>query len=78
MSTEPKPKYFTILSRLRDREDAKWISQPSFSHMRKSFADGAWAMLKAHGGGILEYRLVDACDRERVIDSHKSSPMRVS
>jgi len=38
----------------------KWVKMASFGYMRKSFAEGAWAMLKAHYNQRCEHRLV--CD----------------
>ncbi len=37
-----------------------WITMFPFTHMQKSFAEGAFAMLKAHYGGEKKYRLVDS------------------
>lgn len=38
----------------------KWAKQIGFQYMRKSFAEGAWAMLKAHYNQPYEHRLL--CD----------------
>lgn len=38
----------------------KWAKQIGFQYMRKSFAEGAWAMLKAHYNQRYEHRLL--CD----------------
>jgi hypothetical protein len=42
----------------------KWAALPSFSCMRKSFAEGAWAMLRAHYNQRTEHRLM--CDGTEV------------
>ena len=39
-------------------EGEKWGKLPSFSYMRKSFAEGAWAMLRAHYNQRSEHRLM--------------------
>jgi hypothetical protein len=36
----------------------RWSSLPSFRCMRRSFAEGAWAMLKAHYNQPCRHRLV--------------------
>lgn len=38
----------------------KWMKLTSFTYMRKSFAEGAWAMLRAHYNQNAEHRLL--CD----------------
>lgn len=38
----------------------KWSKMTGFCYMRKSFAEGAWAMLKAHYNHRTEHRLL--CD----------------
>lgn len=38
----------------------KWQKMVGFSHMRKSFAEGAWSILKAHYNQRYEHRLI--CD----------------
>lgn len=40
----------------------KWSKMTGFSYMRKTFADGAWAMLKSHYNQQYEHRL--SCDGE--------------
>jgi hypothetical protein len=42
----------------------KWSKMVSFCYMRKSFAEGAWAMLKAHYNQRYEHRLL--CNGEVV------------
>ena len=37
-----------------------WVVMFPFQHMRKSFAEGAFAMLKSLYGGEKKYRLVDS------------------
>jgi hypothetical protein len=44
----------------------KWAKLIGFSCMRKSFAEGAWSMLRAHYNQRTEHRLL--CDG-KVIDS---------
>ena len=50
----------------------RWHSIPSFSYMRKSFAEGAWAMLKAHYNQTTKHRLlkdgevIEECSLQRV------------
>jgi len=39
---------------------SKWMDFTMFTCMQKSFAEGAFAMLKAHYGGEKKYRLVDS------------------
>lgn len=57
----------------------KWIAMPSFSCMRKSFADGAWAMLRANYGGLMKYRLViDKKGPVEIIDEWNSPEVRVN
>lgn len=42
----------------------KWAGMTSFKYMRKSFAEGAWAMLRAHYNQNRKHRLV--CDGQVV------------
>jgi hypothetical protein len=39
-------------------EHNKWASLTSFSYMQKSFAEGAWAMLRAHYNQTHKHRLL--------------------
>lgn len=52
-------KYYTIEFYMPPPVD-KWVTMISFSYMRKSYAEGAWAMLKAHYNQQYEHRLL--CD----------------
>ena len=36
----------------------KWAKSTGFSYMRKSFAEGAWAMLRAHYNQNYKHRLL--------------------
>ena len=38
--------------------DGKWVKMAGFSYIRKSFAEGAWAMLRAHYNHKSRYRLL--------------------
>lgn len=52
---------------------------PSFTCMRKSFAEGAWAMLKAHYGQQKQFRLVtDVKENPTVIDTWNSPKVSVN
>lgn len=53
----------------------KWRKMVSFSYMRKSFAEGAWAMLKAHYNQRYEHRLL--CDGQ-VIDTVSKQTIKVN
>ena len=53
----------------------KWSKMVSFSCMRKSFAEGAWAMLKAHYNQSYEHRLL--CDGQ-VIDTISKQSIKVN
>ena len=50
----------------------RWSKIPSFSCMQKSFAEGAWAMLKAHYNQHTIHRLlkdgvvIDQCSKQRI------------
>lgn len=59
---------------------AKWMSIGiGFTCMRKSFADGAWAMLTAHIGGNKKYRLVtDSKENPQVIKEYNTGQVRVN
>lgn len=59
---------------------AKWMSiGPNFRCMRKSFAQGAWAMLTAHIGGDTKYRLViDVVGEPEVIEEYNTSHITVN
>jgi hypothetical protein len=57
----------------------KWMSLVSFSCMRKTFADGAWSMLKAHYGENKEYRLViDKTGPVEIVDTWNSPTVKVN
>lgn len=53
----------------------KWRRMVGFQYMRKSFAEGAWAMLKAHYNQKYEHRLL--CDGE-VIDQIGKQQIKVN
>ena len=38
----------------------KWLTMFGFQHMQKSFAEGAFCMLKTLYGGNKKYRLIDS------------------
>jgi hypothetical protein len=42
------------------KETSKWATMPGFAYMQKSFAQGAFHMLKSFYGGNEKYRLVDS------------------
>ena len=50
--------YYTIEFQFQPPLENKWGKMPSFSYMRKSFAEGAWAMLKAHYNQKRGHRLL--------------------
>lgn len=49
----------------------KWSKMVGFSYMRKSFAEGAWAMLKAHYNHRYEHRLL--CDGKVIVEMGKQT-----
>lgn len=49
----------------------KWSNMVSFAYMRKSYAEGAWAMLKSFYNHKYEYRLV--CDGEVIAEMGKQT-----
>lgn len=51
-------KYYTIESYMPTID--RWTNMIGFTSMRKSYAEGAWAMLKSFYNHKYEYRLV--CD----------------
>jgi len=53
----------------------KWSKMVSFSYMRKSFAEGAWAMLKAHSNQHYEHRLL--CNGE-VVDTISKQTIKLN
>lgn len=53
----------------------KWRKLPSFCCMRKSFAEGAWTMLKAHYNQNHQHRLV--CDNV-VIDTIGKQKIKIN
>jgi len=53
----------------------KWSKLAGFSCMRKSFAEGAWSMLKAYYNQRYEYRLL--CDGQ-VIDEIGKQTIKVN
>ena len=53
----------------------KWRKQIGFSYMRKSFAEGAWAMLKSHYNHSYEYRLL--CNGD-VVESMSKQTIKVN
>ncbi len=50
----------------------RWSKSTSFQYMQKSFAEGAWAMLKAHYNQQYKHRLlkdgvvIDECGYQKV------------
>ncbi|NBO98542.1 MAG: hypothetical protein EBU90_00165 [Proteobacteria bacterium] len=50
----------------------RWSKSTSFQYMQKSFAEGAWAMLKAHYNQHYKHRLlkdgvvIDECGYQKV------------
>ena len=57
----------------------KWMSLTSFSCMRKTYAEGAWAMIRAHYGENKEYRLVvDKTGPVEIIDEWNSPTVKVN
>lgn len=53
--------------------DQKWHNLFPFTCMRKSYAEGAWAMLKAHYGGNKKYRfMIDSKENPEIIDTWDS------
>ena len=38
--------------------DGKWVKMAGFSYIRKSFAEGAWAMLRGHYNHNRRHRLL--------------------
>lgn len=53
----------------------KWMKLTSFTYMRKSFAEGAWCMLKAHYNQSSKHRLL--CDGD-VVDEHGYAKIKVN
>lgn len=53
----------------------KWRKMIGFSYLRKSFAEGAWAMLKAHHNHHHEHRL--SCDGV-VVDTMGKQTIKVN
>ena len=68
---------YSIQGALKSRSDSRWISLPSFSHMRKAFADGAWAAHRAMYGGDMKYRLVETAPDFKIIDEWESPSVSV-
>jgi hypothetical protein len=68
---------YSIQGALKSRSDSRWISLPSFSHMRKAFADGAWAAHRAMYGGDMKYRLVETTPDFKIIDEWESPSVSV-
>jgi hypothetical protein len=68
---------YSIQGALKSRSDNRWISLPSFSHMRKAFADGAWAAHRAMYGGDMKYRLVETAPDFKIIDEWESPSVSV-
>lgn len=61
------------------KEQNKWMPLGvSFRNMRKSFAQGAWAMLKAHYGEETNYRLVTEEKEPEIIDTWSSPTVSVN
>ena len=67
-------KYYSIEHYMPPPVD-KWAKMISFQYMRKSYAEGAWAMLRAHYNQRTEHRLV--CDGE-VVDFISKQTIKVS
>lgn len=67
-------KYYTIEFYMPPPVD-KWAIMISFAYMRKSFAEGAWAMLKAHYNQSYEHRLL--CNGE-VVDTISKQTINVN
>ena len=53
----------------------KWSKMVSFCYMRKSFAEGAWAMLKSYYNHRTEHRLL--CDG-KVIEELSKQTIKVN
>jgi hypothetical protein len=68
---------YSIQGALKSRSDSRWISLPSFSHMRKAFAEGAWAAHRAMYGDTMKYRLVTTTPDFKIIDEWESSSVSV-
>jgi hypothetical protein len=54
----------------------RWAQFGTFQYMRKSFAEGAFAMLKSMNGGDKRYRLLDGADN--IIDEHRTGTIHVN
>ncbi len=59
-------KFYTIQRKAASSN--QWLSLHGFTWIRKSYAEGAWSMLKAHYNQKAEHRLVISCTEE-VIDT---------
>jgi hypothetical protein len=68
---------YSIQGALKSQSDSRWISLPSFSHMRKAFAEGAWAAHRAMYGGTMKYRLVTTIPDFKIIDEWESPSVSV-
>jgi hypothetical protein len=68
---------YSIQGAMQSRSDSRWISLPSFSHMMKAFADGAWAAHRAMYGGNMKYRLVETAPDFKIIDEWDSPSVSV-
>ena len=56
----------------------RWSTMPFFGDMRKSFADGAWAMLKSFNGGGKNYRLVEITNGNKIIDNYGTGTIKLN
>jgi hypothetical protein len=68
---------YSIQGALKSRSDSRWISLPSFSHMRKAFAEGAWAAHRTMYGDTMKYRLVTTTPDFKIIDEWESPSVSV-
>lgn len=55
---------------------AKWVQFYPFVYMQKSFADGAWSMLKSFYGGNKRFRLIDSDNN--VVDEWNTGEVHVN
>ena len=54
----------------------KWVGMYPFQYMQKSFAEGAFQMLKSFYGGNKEYRLIK--DKDEVVDTWNTGEVGVN
>jgi len=60
-------KLYKIQKLMEHPKGDKWLDSFPFVHMRKTYAEGAWAMLKAFTGNGQKHRLL--CDGD-VVATH--------